>query len=48
MQGNTNNINSDKVIVMDSKTIMIPAFTYDGQGGEVMFFAGEGPQPSSR
>ena len=33
---------------MDSKTIKIPAFTYDGTGGEVFFFAGEGPQPSSR
>ena len=33
---------------MDSKTIKLPAFTYDGQGGEVFFFAGEGPQPSSK
>ena len=33
---------------MDAKTIKIPAFTYDGQGGEVYFFAGEGPQPSSK
>jgi hypothetical protein len=48
MQGTTNSINSEKVIVMDSKTIKIPAFTYDGRGGEVYFFAGEGPQPSSR
>ncbi len=48
MQGTTNSVNSDKVVVMDSKTIKIPAFTYDGKGGEVYFFAGEGPQPSSR
>ena len=48
MQGTTNSINSDKVVVMDSKTVKIPAFTYDGKGGEVYFFAGEGPQPSSR
>ena len=33
---------------MDAKTIKIPAFTYDGNGGEVYFFAGEGPQPSSK
>jgi len=48
MQGNTNGIDSDKVVVMDSKTIKIPAFSYDGKGGEVYFFAGEGPQPSAR
>ena len=41
-------VKSDQVLVMDSKTIKIPAFTYDGTGGEVFFFAGEGPQPSSR
>jgi len=41
-------INSTKVIVVDSKTIMLPAFAYDGKGGDVYFFAGEGPQPSSR
>ena len=33
---------------MDAKTIKIPDFTYDGQGGDVYFFAGEGPQPSSK
>ena len=48
MQGNTHGIDSDKVVVMDSKTIKIPAFSYDGKGGEVYFFAGEGPQPSAR
>jgi len=41
-------ISSAAVVVMDSKTIKIPAFTYDGRGGEVYFFAGEGPQPSSK
>ena len=34
--------------MLDSKTIKIPAFTYDGRGGEVYFYAGEGPQPSSK
>ncbi len=33
---------------MDAKTIKIPAFSYDGKGEEVYFFAGEGPQPSSK
>jgi len=41
-------ISSAAVVVMDSKTIKIPAFTYDGRGGEVYFYAGEGPQPSSK
>jgi len=48
LEGDTNSIQSEQVVVMDSKTIKIPAFTYDGKGGEVYFFAGEGPQPSSR
>ena len=33
---------------MLAKTIEIPAFSYDGRGGEVFFYAGEGPQPSSK
>ena len=41
-------VSSKAVIVMDSKTFKIPAFTYDGRGGEVYFYAGEGPQPSSK
>eukprot|EP00088_Acartia_fossae_P021873 TRINITY_DN23239_c0_g1_i1.p1 TRINITY_DN23239_c0_g1~~TRINITY_DN23239_c0_g1_i1.p1 ORF type:complete len:682 (+),score=132.87 TRINITY_DN23239_c0_g1_i1:69-2114(+) len=48
LEGDTNSILSDQVVVMDSKTIKIPALTYDGEGGQVFFFAGEGPQPSSR
>ena len=39
---------SKAITVMDSKTIEIPAFSYDGRGGEVFFYAGEGPQPSSK
>ena len=45
--GYGNGIKSGPVVVMDAKTIKIPAFSYDGKGGEVYFFAGEGPQPSS-
>merc|ERR1711892_718650 len=41
-------LESSKVMVMDSKSIMIQAFTYDGRGGDVYFTAGEGPQPSSK
>jgi len=46
--GYGNGIKSGPVVVMDSKTIKIPAFSYDGKGGEVYFYAGEGPQPSSK
>ena len=41
-------VSSKAITVMDSKTIEIPAFSYDGRGGEVFFYAGEGPQPSSK
>jgi len=46
--GKSHSLKSAAVVVMDSKTIKIPAFTYDGRGGEVYFTAGEGPQPSSK
>ena len=46
--GDKHSVSSKSVVVMDAKTIKIPDFTYDGQGGDVYFFAGEGPQPSSK
>lgn len=46
--GDRFSVSSKPVVVMDAKTIKIPAFTYDGRGGDVFFFAGEGPQPSSK
>ena len=46
--GTSNSVKSAAVVVMDSKTVKIPAFTYDGLGGQVFFTAGEGPQPSSK
>merc|ERR1719347_1330676 len=46
--GKQHHLESDKVVVMDSKSIKIQAFTYDGRGGDVYFTAGEGPQPSSK
>ena len=48
MYGDRFSVSSKPVVVMDAKTIKIPAFTYDGRGGDVFFFAGEGPQPSSK
>ena len=46
--GDKHSVSSKSVVVMDAKTIKIPDFTYDGRGGDVYFFAGEGPQPSSK
>jgi len=46
--GDLHSVSSQPVVVMDAKTIKIPGFTYDGKGGDVYFFAGEGPQPSSK
>ena len=36
------------MIVMDSKTLKLEQFSYDGLGGEVYFWVGVGPQPSSK
>ena len=46
--GNSNNVRSEEVVVMDSKSIKIPGFHYDGRGGDVYFFAGEGPEPTHK
>jgi len=48
MGGKSNGVRSLPVIVMDSKSVKLPGFHYDGLGGDVYFFAGEGPQPSSK
>ncbi|XP_066581893.1 protein Skeletor, isoforms B/C [Prorops nasuta] len=41
-------ISSDSIIILDAKTISIPQFSYDGTGGDVYFWVGLGPQPSSK
>ena len=33
---------------MDSKTIKLEQFSYDGQAGDVYFWVGVGPQPSAK
>ena len=49
LEGKANGIEADKVLVMDSKTIMLEKFYYDGKGGNgIHFYAGRGPQPSSK
>ncbi|XP_067139649.1 protein Skeletor, isoforms B/C-like [Centruroides vittatus] len=41
------NVSSDPVMIIDSKTIFIPYFNYDGKNENVYFWVGGGPQPNS-
>lgn len=41
-------VSSDPIEILDSKTIRIPEFHYDGSGVRVHFWTGVGPQPSSK
>lgn len=41
-------MSSNSVEILDSKTIRIPNFTYDGLGRRVNFWAGVGAQPSKK
>ncbi|XP_037091672.1 protein Skeletor, isoforms B/C-like [Pollicipes pollicipes] len=41
-------VNSGRIRIIDSKTIEVKDFSYDGTGGEVYFWVGLGPQPSSK
>lgn len=49
LQGFSNNVLAEQVVVLDSKTIKLVEFTYDGAGGDgVHFWVGRGPQPGSK
>ena len=40
---------AEEVILLDSKTIFLKYFTYDGRGGDgVHFWVGNGPQPDRK
>ncbi|XP_040568677.1 protein Skeletor, isoforms B/C [Lepeophtheirus salmonis] len=41
-------LRSGPVVIIDSKTLKLNQFTYDGRGNGVHFWAGVGPQPSSK
>lgn len=41
-------VRSESIEILDSKTIKIPELYYDGTGKKVYFWAGVGPQPSSK
>merc|ERR1712241_1314433 len=38
-------VTSDKVVVVDAQTFLIPNFTYDGQAPDAHFWVGEGARP---
>lgn len=42
------NVSSSSIELLDSKTIRIPNFSYDGLGKRTFFFAGVGASPSSK
>ncbi|XP_016979035.2 protein Skeletor, isoforms B/C [Drosophila rhopaloa] len=44
----SHNVSSSSIEILDSKTIRIKDFTYDGRGKRTFFWAGVGAQPSSR
>ncbi|XP_017023324.1 protein Skeletor, isoforms B/C [Drosophila kikkawai] len=44
----SHNVSSSSIQILDSKTIRIKDFTYDGQGKRTFFWTGVGAQPSSR
>jgi len=49
LEGKSNGVEADSVEVLDSKTLMLKEFFYDGNGGKgVHFYIGRGPQPSSK
>jgi len=49
LEGVSNNVKAEEVILLDSKTIVLSYFTYDGRAGDgVQFWVGNGPQPSRK
>lgn len=44
----SHNISSGSIEILDSKTIKIPDFTYDGTGKKTFFLGGVGPQPTNK
>lgn len=44
----SHNVSSSSIEILDSKTIRIKDFTYDGRGKRTFFWTGVGAQPSRR
>lgn len=45
---NSHGVSSEGIDILDSKTLRIPEFSYDGKGRQVHFWVGVGPSPSSK
>lgn len=45
---NSHGVSSDTIEILDSKTIRIPEFSYDGTGLKTYFWAGVGPLPTNK
>lgn len=43
----SNGVQSGPVVIIDSKTIKIPDFRFDGLSEDTYFWVGDGPQPHS-
>lgn len=41
-------VSSESIEILDSKTIRIPEFSYDGTGLKAFFWVGVGPQPTNK
>lgn len=48
LSGKSNSIVSDSIEILDSKTIKLNGFIYDGKAKSAHFWVGVGPQPSSK
>lgn len=44
----SNGVSSGPIEILDSKTLKIPDFNYDGKGRKTYFWVGVGPQPSAK
>lgn len=45
---NGHGVKSGRIRIIDAKTIEVTEFSYDGEGGQVFFWVGLGPQPSGK
>lgn len=48
LAGKSNSVNSASIDIVDSKTLRISQFRYDGKAEEAYFWVGVGPQPGSK
>lgn len=44
--GVEHDVKSDRLVVVDAQTFLIPNFSYDGQAPDAFFWVGKGDRPS--